>query len=92
MKIKGKVVSSVLVLGVIWGIYALLTQSATPITGTELAIAQVNGGNYEWAQMNLFEQSRHVLESQTIPYVLSILVLIGIWWKTIAKKVLEGIG
>jgi len=91
MKIKGKVVVSVLALGVIWGSYTLLTQSAIPITGTELAIAQVNGGNYEWAQMNLFEQSRHVLENQTIPYILSILALLGVWWKSIAKKVLESI-
>jgi hypothetical protein len=89
MKTGMKVIISLLALGVIWGSYALLTQSATPIMGTELAIAQVNGGNYEWAQMNLFEQSRHVLESSVIPYVLSLLALVGVWWKSI-KKIIDG--
>ena len=78
-----KIIMSVLALAVIWGVFTLVTQSATPIVGTELAIANVNGGNYEWTQMNLMDKGRHVLDSTAIPYILSLLALAGIWWKYI---------
>lgn len=80
-----KIIMSVLVLAVIWGVFALVTQSVTPLIGTDLAIANVNGGSYEWTQMHLMDKSRHVLDNTAIPYILSLLALIGIWWKSIKK-------
>ena len=90
MKTNTRVFVSVLLLAVIWVAYTLLTQTATPLTGTELAIANVNGGNYEWAQMNLFDKSRNVLESAAIPYILSALALIGLWGRKAKQWIVEG--
>ena len=86
---KMKIIMSLLALIIIWGIYILVTQSATPIISTELAIANVNGGNYEWTQMNLMSQSRHIFESIFVPLFLSFLILIGLWGKNI-KNVIVG--
>ena len=87
MKTSTRIIASIVVLGVIWGTYTILTQSVNPVVGTELAIANVNGGYTEWANMNLFEKSKNVMENLFYPRIFSILALLGIWAGAIKKLI-----
>lgn len=87
MKTSTRIVVSVIVLAAIWGGYTILTQSVNPVVGTELAIANVNGGYVEWSNLNLFEKSKNVMENLFFPRILTVLVLLGIWGGEIKKLI-----
>lgn len=73
------------VVGVIlWGFNALWTDAAQPTIGTQLAVANVNGGNTEWQEMNVFQKNKGLVG--TVSFILFGLTAVVLFVPMFRKK------
>jgi hypothetical protein len=63
MKVSTKIGAVLGSFGICWFVSRLLTDAVVPVTNTQLAVANVNGGNVEWQALNMFSSHNGLLSA-----------------------------
>jgi len=69
-KLLGKVVVFLVFIALMWAFNALWVDAVAPVVGADLAIANVNGGNAAWQEVNVFQKHKDLIRTVSVIAVL----------------------